>query len=385
MSQRDYVGHVIHGGQNAVKSNSEIPYARLVECDGSVNLPLPARESRAIALLAALRRALSTVLLLTIGAVRSAILLIKISLLILLKGRSALKPREREEPDCLRDPLLGSHDFITVEDATLHFVSAGNQDKPLILFLHGFPDFWFSWKHQILDLRKDFWVVALDLRGYGRSSKPDLVIGYREHRVVEDIRQLIQSLGKKKASVVGHDWGAVIAWWLSTKHEYLVNKLVIINGPHPEALTYQLEHSLSQVLMSWYYVAFQLPWLPEACFSANDLALLDSWHTAYDKQEREAFKYTYSKPGAFTGPINYYRASFRLRPEEPLEYRQLCVPVLILWGCLDMALTKKIAALSLQYSSGGRVEYVHDAGHWLHRERPILVNDLIRRFLLNGK
>nr|XP_054928861.1 epoxide hydrolase 4-like [Dermacentor andersoni] len=338
-----------------------------------------------MALLAALRRSLSTVLLLTIGAVRSAILLIQIGLLIMLKGRAALNPRERQEPECLQDPAFGGHDFITFEDATLHYVSAGNQDKPLVLLLHGFPDFWFSWKYQILDLKKDFWVVALDLRGYGRSSKPSLVIDYRGPRLVEDVRGLIVSLGKKKASIVGHDWGAVIAWWLATKYESLVDKLVIINGPHPLALSYQLEHSLSQILMSWYFVTFQLPWLPEASFCANDLQLLDTLHGAYDEQEREAFKYAFSKPGAFTGPVNYYRASFRVQSEDPFNYRQLYVPALVLWGCQDTALTRNIAALSLQYACSGRVEYVADAGHWLHRERPKLVNDLIRRFLSNEK
>ncbi|KAH6926472.1 hypothetical protein HPB50_018732 [Hyalomma asiaticum] len=338
-----------------------------------------------MALLASLLRAFSRVILLAVGSVYSAIMLIEVSLLVFLKGRTVLTPREREEPACLRDPYLGGHDFVSIEDVTLHFVSSGNQEKPLVLLLHGFPDFWYAWKHQILDLKKDFWVVALDLRGYGRSSKPKLVVNYRGQRIVEDVRQLIMSLGKMKANIVGHDWGAVIAWWLATKHGNLVEKLVIINGPHPLALKHQLEHSLSQMLMSWYFVAFQLPWVPEACFCANDLRLLDSLHTAYDEQEREAFKYAFCKPGAFTGPINYYRASFRLECEDALVYRQVGAPTLILWGCKDTALTKDIAALSLRYASSGHVEYFPDAGHWLHREKPKLVNDLIRSFLLSDK
>ncbi|KAH7940940.1 hypothetical protein HPB49_008219 [Dermacentor silvarum] len=487
--------------------------------------------------------------------VRSAILLIQIGILILLKGRAALKPRERQEPECLQDPALGGHDFITFEEATLHYVSAGNQDKPLVLVLTWIPRLLVLLEAPDPGFKEGFlvsatWVVALDLRGYGRSSKPTLVFDYRGPRLVEDVRGLIVSLGeqpsysngmlisrtatkhtgmkedtlkrfvqaitisrilyvtsflclskaekhriniiitkaykqslhfpqstanqklielgvhntidelneaqrlahyeglsqtktgchiirtldiqylaekgakvpiapdltdmllimhpgynagrradrarsttqqallethpcKKKAIIVGHDWGAVIAWWLATKYENLVDKLVIINGPHPLALRYQLEHSLSQMLMSWYFVAFQLPWLPESSFCANDLQLLDTLHGAYDEEEREALKYTFSKPGAFTGPVNYYRASFRRQSEDPFAYRQLYVPALIVWGCQDTALTNNIAALSLQYAGGGRVEYVANAGHWVHRERPKLVNDLIRRFLLD--
>ncbi|XP_077521274.1 epoxide hydrolase 4-like isoform X2 [Amblyomma americanum] len=248
-------------------------------------------------LVATLRRAFTTLLLVIIGATRSAILLVHIALLVLLKGRRVLKPRERaQEPECLQDPALGGHDFITIEDATLHYVSAGKREKPLVLLLHGFPDFWFSWKHQILGLKSDFWVVALDLRGYGRSSKSDRVVDYRGSRLVEDVHQLIISLGKRKANIVAHDWGAVIAWWLATKYENLVDKLVIINGPHPLAMKYQLEHSLSQILRSWYLVTFQLPWLPETCFCMNDMKLLDTLLGAYDEEEREAMKYSFSKP-----------------------------------------------------------------------------------------
>ncbi|XP_077521272.1 epoxide hydrolase 4-like isoform X1 [Amblyomma americanum] len=336
-------------------------------------------------LVATLRRAFTTLLLVIIGATRSAILLVHIALLVLLKGRRVLKPRERaQEPECLQDPALGGHDFITIEDATLHYVSAGKREKPLVLLLHGFPDFWFSWKHQILGLKSDFWVVALDLRGYGRSSKSDRVVDYRGSRLVEDVHQLIISLGKRKANIVAHDWGAVIAWWLATKYENLVDKLVIINGPHPLAMKYQLEHSLSQILRSWYLVTFQLPWLPETCFCMNDMKLLDTLLGAYDEEEREAMKYSFSKPGALTGPINYYRASFRLESDDLPPYRRLAVPALIVWGCHDAALTKDIAALTLQYAGSGRVEYVSDAGHWVHREQPKLVNDHIRRFLLGG-
>lgn len=331
----------------------------------------------------ALRRLVSTVLLLSIGAFRGALMMMSVALQVLLKGKGVLEPKERrEEPECLRDPGLGSHEFVTLEDVTLHYVSAGSRDKPLVLLLHGFPDFWFSWKCQILDLKKDFWVVAPDLRGYGQSSKPANVDDYQTFKLIGDVHGLVKSLGRSKVTIVGHDWGAVIAWCFATKHEDMVEKLIIVNGPHPMAMQHQLHNSLDQIVKSWYFVAFQAPCVPEAFFRANDMRALDKVHAVYSDEERDAFKYTFGKPGALTGPINYYRASFRRHSAGGLQFRRLAIPALVVWGKRDFALTEGLAALSLDYAMGGRVEYVSDAGHWVQRERPEVVNGHIRHFLL---
>lgn len=331
----------------------------------------------------ALQRLVSTALLLSIGAFRGALMMISVALQVLLKGKCVLEPKERrEEPECLRDPALGSHEFVTLEDVTLHYVSAGSRDKPLVLLLHGFPDFWFSWKCQILDLKKDFWVVAPDLRGYGQSSKPANVDDYQTFKLIEDVHGLVKSLGRSKVTIVGHDWGAVIAWCFATKHEDMVEKLIIVNGPHPMAMQHQLHNSLDQIVKSWYFVAFQAPSVPEAFFRANDMRALDKVHAVYSDEEREAFKYTFGKPGALTSPINYYRASFRRHSAGGLQFRRLAIPALVVWGKRDFALTEELAALSLDYAMGGRVEYVSDAGHWVQRERPEVVNGHIRHFLL---
>ncbi|KAH7972521.1 hypothetical protein HPB52_013003 [Rhipicephalus sanguineus] len=362
------------------------------------------------------RRFISTTLLLCIGLFRAALLGIFIGAQVLFKGRRVLQPKERsEEPECLRDPELGSHEFVTLErtdlwlrlsrkvipqhwllmslrpaplpslsilrmekiqvravakDVTLHYVSAGSRDKPLVLLLHGFPDFWFSWKYQILDLKKDFWVVVPDLRGYGQSSKPASVDDYQVSKLVEDVHGLVKSLGRQKVTVIGHDWGAPIAWSFATKHEDMVKKLIIINGPHPVAMQRQLHNSLEQIFKSWYIVAFQLPCVAEAFLSVNDMQALDELHAVYSDEEREAFKYTFGKPGALTGPINYYRASFQRLSSGGFKFRRLAVPVLIVWGRRDTALTEGVAVLNLDYATGGRVEYMSDAGHWVQRERP---------------
>ncbi|KAL1484156.1 hypothetical protein MTO96_032748 [Rhipicephalus appendiculatus] len=145
------------------------------------------------------RRFISTILLLSIGLFWAALLAIIVGVQVLFKGRRVLQPKERnDEPKCLRDPELGSHEFVTLEDVTLHYVSAGSRDKPVVLLLHGFPDFWFSWKYQILDLKKDFWVVVPDLRGYGQSSKPASVHEYQASKLIEDVHGLVTSLGQKE-------------------------------------------------------------------------------------------------------------------------------------------------------------------------------------------
>lgn len=332
------------------------------------------------------RRFISTALLLCIGLCRAAFLGIMVALQVLFKGKRVLQPKERsEEPECLRDPELGSHEFVTLEDVTLHYVSAGSRNKPLVLLLHGFPDIWFSWKYQILDLKKDFWVVVPDLRGYAQSSRPANVDDYKMSKLVEDVHGLVRSLGRERVTIIGHDWGALIAWSFATKHEDMVEKLVIMNGPHPMAMKRQLHNSLEQILKSWYIVMFQLPCVPEASLIANDMQYLDEIHSAYNAEEREAFKYTFGKPGALTAPINYYRASFRRRSPGTLKFRRLTIPVLIVWGRRDIALTDGLAVLSLDYASGGRVEYVSDGGHWPQRERPEIVNGHIRRFLTKEK
>lgn len=333
-----------------------------------------------------LRRVVSSVIFLSIGAIRAVLLFVSLAFDILMSGKDILKPTERsEEPECLRDPALGTHEFVTLEEVTLHYVSAGRRDKPLVLLLHGFPDCWFSWKHQILGLKNDFWLVVPDLRGYGQSSKPSRVEDYRVSKLVEDVHGLIKHLGRDKVTIVGHDWGAVLAWTFASKHGEMVNKLVVINGPHPLAMEHQLQHSLDQIMKSWYFVAFQVPWLPEAFLSAHDLQALDRVHSCYDEEEREAFKYIFGKPGALTGPVNYYRASFRKRSSGGPKLRRLGVPALVVWGRRDFALTDTLASLSLDYAKGGRVEYVADAGHWVHRERAQVVNQQIKHFLQQEK
>lgn len=366
-----------------------------------------------------LRRALSHVLMVTIGVCIGLWICLKMCLQVVFKGRAILTPKPRtEEPACLRDPALGTHQFVTLECAeeeedrpgrsrgdvvengsngkkksdrrspprtvTLHYVSAGSRDSPLLLFVHGFPDTWYTWEKQIRHFQKDFWVVAVDMRGCGKSTKFERVEDYLLSHLVDDLRGLILALGRgeKKATVVGHDLGALACWVLATRHPDLVDRLIVVNGPSPGACREQLENSVAQMAKAWHLVAFQSPKLPEVYLRINDYQVLDDAFGPLETEDvKEVAKYYLSQPGALTSALHHYRALWR-RDERlrQLRYRYLTTPTLIVWGTADPSLTPKLAQLSIQQAFG-RVEYVDGAAHWPHRERPDRVNDHIRCFL----
>lgn len=332
-----------------------------------------------------LRRALYRVLYLVIGTSISLFVSLRVGIQVLVNGKAILKSKERkEEPACLRDPALGQHEFVDLEDIRLHYVSAGDRSNPLIIFLHGFPDSWYTWKEQILDFKKDFWVVAPDMRGYGLSSKPERMEQYGMSYLIEDVRGLITSLGRTKAIVVGHDWGGFVAWVFASKYEHMVDRLITLNSAHPLAMKHQIENSFEQMVKSWYMIFFQPSTWPEMVIRMNDFAMLDRMFTVFPEEEKEALKYTFSQQGSLTGPINYYRANV-LRQDKRMRgvrYSYINTPTLIIWGEGDKYLTRKLAQLSIQQAFG-RVEYVAHASHWVHRQCPRKVNDHIRTFLKN--
>ena len=151
---------------------------------------------------------------------------------------------------------------------TLHVVRAG-AEGPAVVLLHGFPEFWYSWRHQIDPLvDAGFSVVAPDLRGYNLSDRPREVGAYRLDHLVEDVAAVMRATGRARAHVVGHDWGGVIAWALAGAHPELVDKLVIMNAPHARSYVETVRRSLRQMLRSWYVLFFQLPLLPERALAA---------------------------------------------------------------------------------------------------------------------
>ncbi|XP_014835490.1 PREDICTED: epoxide hydrolase 4 isoform X2 [Poecilia mexicana] len=175
-------------------------------------------------------------------------------------------------PACLNDTSLGTHCYVRIKESGLrfHYIAAGERGKPLMLFLHGFPEFWFSWRYQLREFKSEFRVVAVDMRGYGESDLPLSTESYQLDHLVTDVKDIVEYLGYNRCCLVGHDWGGTIAWLFAIHYPEMVTKLIVLNCPHPSVFTdYALRHP-SQLLKSSHFFFFQLPRFPELMLSIND-------------------------------------------------------------------------------------------------------------------
>ena len=274
-----------------------------------------------------------------------------------------------------------------INGVRLHYVEAGS--GPLVILLHGFPEFWYSWRHQIPALAAaGFHVLAPDMRGYNLSEKPPGVSSYRIDVLIGDVIGLIDQAGEKRAAVVGHDWGGVVAWHVAISHPQVVEKLVILNAPHPAAYRREM-CSWSQLIKSWYIFFFQLPGLPELLLSAGDFDWLDRMlrrppvrPEAFDSEDVRRYKQAIARPGALTAALNYYRAALRhlyrrpQRDEAPIN-----APVLLLWGERDSYLSPRLTEGLNAWVPDLRVVRFPDASHWIQNDAPERVNHLMIDFL----
>ena len=265
----------------------------------------------------------------------------------------------------------------------LHYVTAG--DGPLVLLLHGFPDFWLTWRRQIPALRAaGYRVVAVDLRGYNLSERPRRVEDYRLDLLAGDVAALVRALGAPRAHVVGHDWGGAIAWHLAARHADVVDRLVILNAPHP-ARYRRLLATPAQALRAWYVVFFQLPLVPEEALRAGDLAALRRvWRqqervTAGD--EENAFAAAFRDPAAVWAALAYYRAVARHGAGVPPEQRRLRARTLVLWGERDPALVRANADGLGEWVPQLEVRMLPEAGHWVMADAPDALNRALVEFL----
>ncbi len=279
------------------------------------------------------------------------------------------------------------HQQVEVNGVRLHFVEAGS--GPLVLLLHGFPDFWFSWRFQIPTLAAaGFHVVAPDLRGYNQSAKPRGIAQYRLKILVDDVVGLIRHLGEQRATVVGHDWGGIIGWHLAIHHPKVLERVVILNAPHPAALMRELR-TFTQLRRSWYVFFFQLPWLAEAGFRAFSFGLLDRAlrrdplrKEAFTEEDIAAYKAAISQPGALTAAINYYRAAFWATMRQGgWRGPRIVTRTLVRWGEKDRYLGTDLLNGLDQWVRDLRVERIPDASHWVHIDAHERVNQLIIRFV----
>lgn len=281
------------------------------------------------------------------------------------------------------------HSTIETNGIKLHVVQAGPKSGVPVVLLHGFPEFWYGWRNQVPALvEAGCRVIVPDQRGYNLSDKPKGVKNYDVLTLVEDVIGLIDALEYEKVNLVGHDWGAVVAWTLAILHPERLHKLGIMNVPHPAVMRRFLTRDLEQIRRSWYVFFFQLPWLPERFMSADDWrgavsALRGSGkvHT-FTKADITKYKEAWSQPGAMTSMLNWYRAVIRHMPKLPKEPR-VKVRTLMMWGMKDFALSHRMARPSMDYVEEGNLIFFPEATHWVQHDEAEEVNHYLVDFIFD--
>ena len=323
--------------------------------------------------------------------------------IVILLAASLLGILAADKKENVSTPKL-KDEYAEVNGVRLHYVSAGN--GPLIIFLHGFPEFWYEWKHQLAEFSKDHLAVAPDMRGYNLSEKPADLEQYQVKYLVEDVRALAEHLGRKKFVLVGHDWGGAVAWAFAIAHPEYVDKLVIVNAPHPGIFGRELAQNPAQQKASQYMLMFRGD-KAEQTLSANNYMMLVNIVLGpglktgvFTEEDKQAYLKAWSQPGAITGGLNYYRAS-RVGPPapqtgdasgagdsalpgnfgpDPTRF-MVKVPTLVIWGEKDTALlTGNLDGLE-EFVPQLTIKRIPDGSHWVIHEKPAEVNGYIREFI----
>jgi len=298
----------------------------------------------------------------------------------------------------LAESIGGESKFADLgEGVRLHFVEMGEPTAPLVVLVHGFPEFWYCWRNQIPALvEAGYRVVAVDMRGYNMSSKPETVEAYAIKELASDIQGIIEYCGvKSAAAVIGHDWGAAVVWEFGHTYPEWYERLGILNVPHPAEFTKGLR-TVQQLRKSWYIAAFQIPGVPEALVEANDWWLLRRVFTLdpdtpYSEADIEQYVGAFrDHPGALTSAINYYRSAGRqlassLVSGSDVSYAELAhvidKPVLVLWGERDAYLGKELATPPTEWVPNARTVFFPEATHWINHDVPDKVNAELIEFI----
>jgi len=278
-------------------------------------------------------------------------------------------------------------DYAQIGGVKLHYATAGD-GKKLVILLHGFPEFWYSWRHQLIALSDEYTVVAPDMRGYNLSDKPTNIADYQVYKLVDDVCGLIRHFGREQAAVVGHDWGASVAWAIAQKHPEYVWKLCALQVP-PISI-WQKNQTFKQFLASWYMFFFQIPRLPEWLLSRNDFAILaeglknsTAEQDVFSDEDIAKYKKAWSEPRALTSALNYYRANIlkRLFSKQSTE-EKIKVPTLFIYGEKDTAvLPESVQGIGEVIDAPYQEIRIPDAGHWVQQEAAEIVTDSLREFL----
>jgi pimeloyl-ACP methyl ester carboxylesterase len=282
-------------------------------------------------------------------------------------------------------------DTVLVNGVRLHYVAAGS--GPLMVFLHGFPEFWYEWRHQLPEFAADHTVVAPDLRGFNLSDKPAELAAYRMSVVAEDIRQLIGALGHRKATLVAHDWGGSVAWYLAARHPEVIERLVIVNAPHPATFARELAANPAQRAASAYFAPLVSPGIEEKLIANDYQWLVDTFARRapaglpLDAATLARYREAWGRPGAITGGLNYYRVSTLTRQSREAAAvpaaagMKVTVPTLVVWGMSDVALLPGMLEGLEEFVPDLTIERIPEGTHWVVHEFPTRVNGAIRGFL----
>jgi|ERR1044071_6145597 pimeloyl-ACP methyl ester carboxylesterase len=289
------------------------------------------------------------------------------------------------------DPSI-RHGYAQIGGVRLHYVERGGGER-LVVLLHGFPEFWYSWRHQLMALGESYTVVAPDMRGYNLSDKPARVEDYKINLLVDDVLGLIRHFGRKQAAIVGHDWGAGVAWAVAQMYPEYVWKLVAMQVPPMAA--WRANMTLRQALKSWYMLFFQLPRVPEWLMRARDYALVE--HTfkktvarpgTFTDEDIAIYKQALREPGALTAAINYYRANVfsmfmkRKHAEEELSDNRIRVPTLFIYGEQDQAVMPETVRDVKSYIDAPYRELrIKQSAHWVQNEAVAEVSAALQSFL----
>lgn len=283
-----------------------------------------------------------------------------------------------------------SSTYIETNGIRLHVQQAGDPNGKLVILLHGFPEHWICWKHQIDPLvEAGYWVWIPDQRGYNLSDKPEGAANYSIDVLANDVVGLIQASGKGKVYLVAHDWGGAVAWWVAHKYPDLLEKLVVMNIPHPSVMRRMVmkERFYIQVLYSWYMYFFRYPRWPERLLLLGNgwvmslFMRLTANRGAFSAEDYRQYREAWTQPNTLTTMLNWYRAGFGAVPIERPTSKTISVPTLLIWGLKDWFLHRKTGERSIQICDEGRLVQIPEAGHWVQNEVPDHVNPLLVEFL----
>lgn len=282
--------------------------------------------------------------------------------------------------------------FVQTNDISLHVMTDGPENGTPVILLHGFPEFHYGWKKQIPALvQAGFRVIVPDQRGYNLSDKPKGVAAYDVDILAKDILGLFDHFGIQKARLAGHDWGAAVAWTVAIQHPERLEKLAILNVPHPDVMTDFILHRSAQRKKSWYIFFFQIPWLVEWVLSKNDFEYLarmlkqSGRKGTFTDEDVAEYKKAWAQKGVVTGMLNWYRAIVRrgLRSAfgQKTPPRRIHVPTMMLWGKRDVALSADMVQPSIDLCDNGELTFFDKATHWVQHDTSEEVSQKLIEFL----